>query len=249
MPKEDARRDWPAGIGRVIAGEVGSTLDAARHLAMAPPFWFLAHRQTAARGRRGRAWAMPEGNFAATHVMQSDEAPGHLALRSFTMSLALHHALREVVGEGVDLALKWPNDVMLSGGKVAGILLESDGAGRLAIGVGVNLAAAPLASAVEAGALLPVSLFGETGVTVAPEDFLDILARHFDREETRFRAAGFGPLRDDWLARAAMRNRTITARLPKVSHVGRFVGLDDAGNLLLQTADGLQRIAAADIYF
>lgn len=233
----------------MIVAEVGSTLDAVRETAETPPFWFMAHRQTAPRARRGRAWSMAEGNFAATYLMQSDEAPARLALRSFAMSLALYRTLREVAGDAAVLALKWPNDVMLSGGKVAGILLESNGTGRLAIGVGVNLAAAPSADLVEPDALRPVSLRDEADVCVAPDGFLNILARHFDREETRLRSEGFAPLRADWMARAARLQQTIRVRLPHEERVGRFLGLDDAGNLMLQTADGLERIAAAEIYF
>jgi BirA family biotin operon repressor/biotin-[acetyl-CoA-carboxylase] ligase len=242
---------WPRGYGRIIREEVGSTLDAARTADEAVPFWLLAHRQTAARGRRGRPWQMPAGNFAATLLMRRAAPPGDLALRSFAMALALHRALVDAAGPEVEarLALKWPNDVLLDGGKLAGILLESDGSGLLAIGVGVNLAAAPGAAEIEADALKAVALRGETGVSTAPETFLDLLARHFAEEEARLCRDGFAPLRADWLARATMLGRTITARLPRREIVGTFAGLDDAGNLLLDTAQGQARLAAAEIFF
>jgi BirA family biotin operon repressor/biotin-[acetyl-CoA-carboxylase] ligase len=116
------------------------------------PTWICALEQTAARGRRGRAWANPPGNFAASLVLRPEGAPGHAALRSFVAALALRDAFLAAGAPEAALSLKWPNDVLLNGGKVAGILLESIGAGgridSLIIGIGVNLAAAPAAAEV-----------------------------------------------------------------------------------------------------
>ena len=91
---------WPSGYGRFVFDEVGSTLDVSRDLISTEPtpFWVLAHKQTASRGRRGRAWIMPEGNFAATLVLGTAEAPAQIALRSFVMSLALYRAFVEITG-------------------------------------------------------------------------------------------------------------------------------------------------------
>lgn len=247
--------DWPEGYGRVVLPEVGSTLDEARRLTgtQAAPFWVLAHRQTAARGRRGRAWAMPKGNFAATLVLQPGEAPAVAALRSFVMSLALHRAFVEVTGREDAFALKWPNDVLLRGGKVAGILLESSGQGAamgpLAIGVGVNLVSAPGAQDVETGAVLPVSLRAETGIRVGAEAFLDVLAQAYAPLERQFTEDGFAPIRAAWMARAARVGEPIVARTGREEIMGRFEDVDADGNLQLRTADGLRPIAAADVFF
>ncbi|MCL4157230.1 UNVERIFIED_CONTAM: hypothetical protein GTU68_048941, partial [Idotea baltica] len=104
--------------------------------------WIMAHEQSAATGRRGRAWSNPRGNFAATLLLRLDDDPAQAALRSFSMAFALLQTLAMTVPKE-KLSLKWPNDVLLDGGKVAGILLEANGqAGRvnwLSIGVGVNL--------------------------------------------------------------------------------------------------------------
>lgn len=246
--------NWPHGYGHLPLGEVGSTLDeAGRRLAdFAGPTWITATRQTAARGRRGRAWANPEGNFAATLVLPG-LAPETAALRSFTAALALHETCVALTGRPEAFALKWPNDVLLNGGKLAGILLESlSAAGRyagLAIGIGVNLAQAPEPSGIEPGALRPVSLAGETGVSVPPADFLEALAPAYAHWEAQLAGFGFAPVRTAWLARAARLGETLTARLPAEEITGIFRDVDENGHLLLTTATGTRRIAAADIFF
>lgn len=235
--------------------EVDSTNAEASRIAVTlpGPTWILARRQTAAHGRRGRRWASPAGNFAATLAMRPDGPPERAALRSFVAALALFDALHAVSGQAGALALKWPNDLLLSGGKVAGILLEGSGTGRgvgwLAIGFGVNLADAPGASELEPGAVRPVSLLGETGVRVLPEMLLDFLAPAFACWEERLRSYGFAPIRDAWLARAARRGETVTARAGNQTHEGRFETLDESGALVLRTARGRLAIPAADVYF
>lgn len=247
--------DWPQAYGRYVIDAVGSTLDEGMRMATShpAPFWLMAHRQTAARGRRGRPWSMPEGNFAATLMLRPEGAPGHVALRSFVMSLALHQAFIAVTGKPELFALKWPNDVLLNGGKVAGILLESAGRGGqadlLAIGVGVNLASAPGPDEVEEGSVLPVSLAAETGVCIAPEDFLQHLAAAYAVFEEQFMQFGFAPLRTAWLAHAARLGEVITARTGQNERTGTFEDVDKDGNLMLRTATGVTRIAAADVFF
>jgi len=246
---------WPGGYGRSILAWVDSTnAEAARRAAtLAGPEWILALEQTAARGRRGRPWANPPGNFAATLAMRPSEAPDRVALRSFVAALALYDALAAATGRAGGLALKWPNDVLLNGGKLAGILLESAGAGaglsHFAIGIGVNLATAPDATDVEPGALRPVSLLSQTGVEIGPEAFLDLLAPAYARHEAQFVTYGFAPIRAAWLARAAKLGETIVARTARDTLEGRFETVDDAGNLVLVTARGRTAIAAAEVFF
>ncbi len=233
--------------------EVDSTLNEAprRFGDLRGPTWILALHQTAARGRRGREWRHPAGNFAATLVLPGPIAPATAALRSFVASLALHDAFAAVTGRAGSFALKWPNDVLLNGGKVAGILLETIGprGDALSIGIGVNLAQAPGAAQVEAGALRPVSLLSETGASVTPEEFLDLLAPAFARHEAQFATYGFAPIRTAWMDRAARRGEVITARLPGEEVTGRFDTVDEQGQLVLSTPQGPRRIAAADVFF
>ncbi len=246
---------WPAGYGLHVLDEVDSTLNEAARLAptLSGPVWIMAHHQTTARGRRGRAWIVPPDNLSATLVMRPEGGPEGAALRSFVTALALFDTIADLIGRTDGVSLKWPNDVLLNGGKLAGILLESAGSGGdvgyLAIGVGVNLASAPPMSEVELGAVRPVSLAEEIGVRVTPEDALSLLAHHFDRYERQMRDFGFEPIRTAWLARAARLGEVITARTGAAETRGTFRTVDSDGNLVLETAKGSVTIPAADIYF
>ena len=173
-------------MGRIALPSVDSTNAEAFRRAphLAGPAWVLAAEQTAGRGRRARPWASPRGNFYATYVMQPTEAAATIALRSFVAALALHDALSLATGSPQGIALKWPNDVLLSGGKVAGILLECQTTGTakgaptqtLAIGIGVNLIGHPDPAQVEPGATPPVSVLSQSGQRHTPEGFLTLLA-------------------------------------------------------------------------
>ncbi len=245
---------WPAGVGHFPSVEVTSTLDEARQFAgqYPKPTWFTAQRQTASRGRRGRAWIAPEGNFYGTLSLPCPD-PELASLRSFVAALALYNALRALMGQGPTLALKWPNDVLLNSGKVAGILLESLNAGGqmwgVAVGIGVNLIDAPAMDQVETGAVYPVSVKGESGADVTPDVFLAHLAAAFAHYDAQLTTYGFAPIRTAWVARAATLGETITARLPNEDVTGRFDTVDENGYLVLNTAKGVRVIAAADVFF
>ena len=246
---------WPEGVARHILETVDSTNAEALRLApsLSGPAWILARKQVSGRGRRGRAWSDPPGNFAASLVFRPQNGPAEAARYSFVASLALHDALVQLCGPLVNVALKWPNDVLLNGGKLSGILLESAGAAGqvsvLVIGIGVNLAAAPPQEQVESHALRPVSLLQETGIRVTPEEFLDALASAFDHWHRQMRDYGFVPIQQAWMARAAKLGEVIVARTGTTETTGTFEGIDETGALTLITAQGRQAIPAADIYF
>lgn len=185
--------------------------------------------------------------------MRPAEPPAQVALRSFVASLALYDAVATATGRAGGLALKWPNDVLLNGGKLAGILLESAGLGgqvsHIAIGIGVNLIDAPTGAKIEPGAVAPVSLAGETGVQIDREEFLDLLAPAYAAHEATFTTYGFAPIREAWLARAARLGEVITARTTRAEHVGRFETVDAEGNLVLSTTTSREVIPAAEIFF
>lgn len=238
---------WPADTDRIILEEVDSTSAEAARRAPGAPVWILALRQTGGHGRRGRPWATAPGNFAASLAWRPAGAPVEHALRSYVAALALHDALDAMGVAG--LSLKWPNDVLLDGGKLAGILLESPGDGLLILGIGINLIAAPDAASVEQGATPPVSLLSASGLRVGPEAMLDALAPAFAAREAQMATQGFAPIRAAWLDRAARLGEAVTARMPAETVTGTFRDLDEEGRMVLGTQAGERRITAAEIFF
>ena len=242
-------RVWPDGVDRIVLPEADSTMAEAARRAPDRPTWILALRQTAGRGRRGRVWIDPAGNFAATLALPLTAPAPQAALYSFVAALALRDALAHWAA-AERLALKWPNDVLLDGGKLSGILLESAGQGRavtrLSIGIGVNLRAAPPP---EGHNVPPTSLTAATGAQVAPEAFLDALAPAFAARQALFQAEGFGPIRAEWLAHAARLGQRVTARTTRETLSGVFETLDPTGALVLATDEGRRSIPAGEVFF
>ncbi|MEG3122821.1 biotin--[acetyl-CoA-carboxylase] ligase [Sphingomonas sp. GB1N7] len=146
-------------------------------------------------------------------------------------------------GEGLKALLKWPNDLLIDGAKVSGILLErADDA--VVIGIGVNLAHHP------EGLERPTTSLAAQGVTPDPAEFLETLAECFARWLSRWRGEGIAPVRARWLERAHPIGTALTAALPDGSAVdGLFQGLDADGALILRLADGTARVIhAADVF-
>ncbi|MBC7478827.1 MAG: biotin--[acetyl-CoA-carboxylase] ligase [Pseudorhodobacter sp.] len=240
---------------RHILDSVDSTN--AHGLRLAPslsgPAWFVAQEQTAGRGRRARPWVSPRGNFYGTLILHPSEPPAIIALRSFAAALALRDAFVALTDMPGAFQLKWPNDVLLNGGKVAGILLESQSAGsgiaHLAIGIGVNLIAAPDPASMEPGATSPVSLLHETGLRITPEAFLDHLAPAYAHWDEVLTTKGFAPLRQEWLTHAARLGQIIRARTASQTREGRFETIDTTGALILRQPAGPIAISAAEVFF
>ena len=189
------------------------------------------------------------GNFAATLAMRPVGDAATLALRTFVAALALRDALGALTGRGNLISLKWPNDVLMSGSKVAGILLETGEHGLLCIGIGVNLTGTPDTSALEPRAMTPVSVLDATGIRLTPDELLDALAEAFARWEAQLQTYGFAPLRNSFLDSAARLGEPVTARLPHEEVTGTFSDIDETGAIVLQTPKGARAIPAADIYF
>jgi BirA family transcriptional regulator, biotin operon repressor / biotin---[acetyl-CoA-carboxylase] ligase len=255
LPPKRLSADVNLGAGRIALPEIDSTN--AEGFRRAPnlggPTWIMAGLQTAGRGRRARPWSSPRGNFHGTLVLKPQEPAETVALRSFAAALALRDALVTLTGLPASFLLKWPNDVLLNGGKLAGILLESQGLGGpspvLCIGIGVNLIAAPDPSLVEPGAVPPVSLLHETGLRVTPEAFLAALDPAYAAWEATFRTQGFAPLRAAWLTHAARLGEPIRARTGTETREGVFETIDSNGNLILRMTNGPVAIPAAEVFF
>ncbi|MGB3244990.1 MAG: biotin--[acetyl-CoA-carboxylase] ligase [Sulfitobacter sp.] len=254
MSTESQVTGWPEGVGRIVLDEIDSTnAEAARRAdTTAKPTWILAHRQTSGRGRRGRPWADPVGNFSASHLMFPDEALKDVALNSFIAAVSLYQALKELVPSD-GYALKWPNDVLLNGTKIAGILLESSGTrdkvNWLVIGIGVNLTHAPAIIDVEPRATPPSSVVAQLGKAPSAEELLSLLAIKFAANRQLYLSEGFNAIRLLWLRHAANLGAAITARTMRDEIAGTFEDIDNEGNLILATSKGSVAITAADVFF
>lgn len=233
--------------------ELDSTNAEARRRAEAGepgPLWIAARRQSAGRGRRGRGWVTGEGSLAATLLMTTPKPPAEAAQLSFVTAFAILDLARAYVPAEL-VRLKWPNDVLLAGGKLSGVLIESgrrDGGLWLAIGVGVNLVSAPT------GLDYPAACLAEhlrPGVAVpTPEEALDRLGPAFSDHAARWEAEGFEPLRRQWPDVAVGLGEPCVARLGDRTLQGVAEGLDVDGALLLRLASGgLERITAGDVFF
>ncbi len=243
---------WPEGIGRILAGEVDSTNLEARRIAhdLDDPTWILARSQTRGRGRHGRKWDSPKGNFYATLVRQLAGPLQSGALRSMVAALALRDSLEFVSGGNVVLMTKWPNDILLNGGKVAGILLETvqcRDCTRLLIGIGVNLVSAPSLSDLGNADLTPVSVMEATGISVSPEEFLVLLASSYERRESQFLASGFEPIRCEWLRHAWRLGEEASFRVEQNTVRGVFESIDADGCAVIQAGGARHRVLAADM--
>lgn len=219
--------------------ETGSTNDdlIARAATAAPEgLWLRAEVQTGGRGRQGRAWMSPPGNLYAStlvRIRSSDPPAPTLALLS---AVALHEAVSLYAPR---VRIKWPNDLLADGAKLAGILLERSGE-AVVIGLGVNLAHHP------EGLDRPVtSLHRLTGSAPEPSAFVELLSETFARWLARWRGEGLGSVSRAWLAAA----HPLGTALSTSEGEGLFDGLDKHGALRLRLADGTVRtIHAGDVF-
>jgi BirA family biotin operon repressor/biotin-[acetyl-CoA-carboxylase] ligase len=216
------------------------------------PVWLLARRQSAGRGRRGRAWDAGRGNLTATLLLTLDKPPLEAAQLAFVAALAVG-AVADAYVPAALVGFKWPNDILIEGRKVAGMLIESGSASGgglwLAIGVGVNLASFP--EDVERPATALASHMPHDAIRPPTQDeALQQLSEAFDRVLQLWLTQGFAPIRQAWLARAIGIGGPCTARLERDTVTGLAEGLDADGALLLRLPHGeLRRITAGDVFF
>jgi BirA family biotin operon repressor/biotin-[acetyl-CoA-carboxylase] ligase len=211
------------------------------------PLWVTAAQQTAGRGRRGRTWISKPGNLFAS-LLLTDPAPAeHWPELSFVAGLAVHDAVAELAPSlKAQLAIKWPNDLLLAGAKFAGLLIEGEGSGHqgaVAVGIGVNCTSHP------ADTDYPATDLAAAGAEVAAAALFSALsAKMLGRLAQWNEGEHFSTIRADWLARAAGRGEMIRVRLTDREIIGRFEALDAAGRLELVLPDGVKHaIAAGDV--
>jgi BirA family transcriptional regulator, biotin operon repressor / biotin---[acetyl-CoA-carboxylase] ligase len=237
-----------AGLAqKVILETVDSTnAEALRRAAAGErgPLWIVARQQTAGRGRRGLAWVSPPGNLYATLLLTDPAPPAAAPELGFVAGVALHDAVAGCVPEGA-LRLKWPNDILCRGRKLAGILIEGEGAPlAVAVGIGVNCRHHPTTTS------YPATDFATEGAAIEASELFDRLATAFAVRLAQWnRGAGFAAIRTAWLDRADGLGQPVRVRLTERETSGIFEAIDDAGRLLLRHNDGsLEAIAAGEVF-
>lgn len=241
-----------AGFGLVAHETLLSTnaeaLALALHKPTRGPLWVTARQQTAGRGRRGNTWVSPPGNLYATLLLSDPAPPGRAPELSFVAALAVHDAIcaiAPVLSE--KLSLKWPNDVLCRGAKVAGILIEgqnSDMGLAVAVGIGINCKHHPAQTS------YPATDLAAAGADVDGVDLFAALSAGMLRRLQQWRRGeGFAKVRSDWLERAGGIGGAMRVRLPDRELFGQFEALDESGRLLLRLDDGIiERITAGEIF-
>ena len=238
-----------------LLDEIDSTNAEARRRAEAGETasqWIVARRQSAGRGRRGRAWDSDTGNLFATLLMLTAKAPAEAAQVTFVAALAVADLLDAYAVPGT-VSIKWPNDVMLGGEKASGILIESgvhaSGALWLAVGVGVNLAHAPEGTERPATSLA-AHLRPDVAYPPSTDAAATVLGEAFAVWQSRWERLGFQPVLDAWTARTRGLDGPCVARLGHETVEGTAEGVAPDGALRLRTAEGtLRLISAGDVFF
>lgn len=228
--------------------------------------WFAALQQTAGRGRRGRVWESPKGNLAASLLIIPDTNPGVAATLGFVAGVALNNALNKILpfarvrvgidgaggdigGIGARIALKWPNDVLADGAKLAGILLESrktpDGHQAVAVGFGVNVITAP------SGLAYPAISCADLGENATAQDMFEALSDAWVESFALWRdGAGVKDILAQWRAAAAGIGAPVAVSRDGEIVRGIFETIDEEGRLIVRDdQNGLIQITAGDVHF
>ncbi len=248
---------WLKKYNLLFFDEIDGTNAEAMRLARAGVtgnYIICAKKQTDGRGRNGKYWHSEEGNFFATLLLADLEGvdPDRFPELSFVTALALHSTvsrLAKTYSEGHhDVKLKWPNDVMVNGKKISGILLETSnfkGRNYLAIGVGINNISSP-------GSLeKPASCFLEEGIKIKDSgEILSLLVNYFQKYFTIWLSRGMINIRRNWLANAYKLKEVVTVDDGVRRISGEFTDVDLNGNIRIKLAGGqIFSMSAGQVFF
>lgn len=239
-----------SGVRVLHFERIDSTNAEARRLAESgetDPQWIVADEQTAGRGRLGRSWVSAPGSLYATYLMPVSGGPAAAAQLSFVAALAVHDVVSQVIGASARAAIKWPNDVLVNGAKICGLLAEVVGTApaRVAIGCGLNIAHAPDDTP------YPVTAIHRHGAKPGVAEVFGLLdACLHNRLEQWQHGSGFGAIRADWAARAIGIGGPVHVAAADGEIAGTFMGLAEDGALIVRTpGDERKPIYAGDVRF
>jgi len=242
----------PDAYRLICFDSIDSTNEAAKRLAVegaAERTVVWARQQTAGKARRGRGWVSEPGNLYCSVLLRPDRPADEAMQISFVAATAVADSLADIALASAAVECKWPNDALVDGRKVAGILLESSTRNGfeldwLVVGVGINVSHHP------ADAEFPATSLKEAGcgdLNVA--GVLTSFISHFDRWFGHWSLEGFLPVREAWLRRARGIGAPLTVRLERETIVGTFSGIDTQGALIVTAEEGTRRITSGDVFF
>ncbi|ETR75317.1 biotin [Afipia sp. P52-10] len=221
------------GLERARSGERG-------------PLWLVTDHQVSGRGRRNRAWVSPRGNLASSILEVMDVSPAIAATLGFASGVAMVEALRSL---GVGAELKWPNDVLLNGAKLCGLLLEAETVadGRLAVvvGIGTNIVSAPQ------GTPYPAASLDGAGFSISAEQLFQAFSDSWVESRRLWdNGRGMASLRTRWLGYAAGVGKPISVHVGGHTLAGVFETIDENGHLIILTPEGHRKpIASGEVFF
>lgn len=230
---------------------VDSTMESAlQHIAGESPFAVLACTQTNGRGRQGRSWDPLDGNLFTTLAFKPSQACSTWWQISFVAALAVGQVVQDSLlklQSPSKMTYKWPNDILVSGKKMAGILLEVLDPSWLFVGIGLNLQKSP--SHLDQRS---TSLKEEQGYAPLPEEALSLLIKYFTETMALLDTKGFSEIKDRWLKSAAYLGEKIEINLHRYGQTekmsGKFITLDEEGRLLLELPNmEIKKISSGDV--
>jgi BirA family transcriptional regulator, biotin operon repressor / biotin---[acetyl-CoA-carboxylase] ligase len=245
----------PDGYALITLDSIDSTNEEAKRVAAADRAGngivtvIRANEQTAGKARRGRGWVSRPGNLYCSLLLIPDCPVAQTPQYGFVAGIALREVVAALLPRERAIACKWPNDLLVDGRKVAGVLLEGAGVAHqsldwLVIGVGANIEHHPDGTEFPATDLTALG-----GIGITPEYFLSQFVAAFERWRRRWREEGFGAVRQSWLAVAHGRGSAITVRLDGSTFSGVFADLDTDGALVLDQGHTVRRVTAGDVFF
>jgi BirA family biotin operon repressor/biotin-[acetyl-CoA-carboxylase] ligase len=238
----------PQGYSHYQQMSVTSTNDVAKRLVregQGHGTLVSAKLQTEGRGRHGRKWVSELGNLYASLVVKPARPLNEWPQLSFVIAIALAEALNEYLGDK-KTAIKWPNDILVDGKKIAGVLLETEG-DVLIIGFGINCVSHP------SDVSYPATHLAEQQAQATPVDVNALLfncAAHFDKCYKLWTMKGFSAIQPVWLSMVTGLNQAITVDQGAGPLQGQFMGITAGeGYLILKKTDGsLVTVSAGDVY-
>jgi BirA family transcriptional regulator, biotin operon repressor / biotin---[acetyl-CoA-carboxylase] ligase len=223
--------------------KIGSTNDEARRMAAeGAPHGTVVHadEQTDGRGRLAHTWFSPPGNLYISILLRTGQPAARTTELSFLAALAVADTVEALLPRQTRAMLKWPNDVLVNGAKIAGILLEQLEDATI-MGIGLNVLEAPSNAAYKTTTIVA------NGGIASVDSARDILLQRLGGHLAAWQTDGFEPIREQWLNRSYPIGAAIRASSAGKPVAGHFAGLDLDGALLLDTPAGRQRIVAGDV--